>query len=158
MTLIYRALPSSRVAGWRRGLPDDNGQPPERAAAPSTGSGTPCRHCLAQVPKGQAYLVLGARPFAALNPYAECGPIFLCEGDCPAGDCTSLPEAMLGSHAYIVRGYSADERIVYGSGGVVPTDLIPARAAALLARPEVAFVHVHSASNNCYHFRIEALP
>ena len=34
----------------------------------------------------------------------------------------------------IVRGYSADERIVYGTGAVVATDRIAETATALLAR------------------------
>ncbi|MEZ5798415.1 MAG: DUF1203 domain-containing protein [Paracoccaceae bacterium] len=37
----------------------------------------------------------------------------------------------------------------------MPTQEIPLRAAELLARPEVAFLHVRSATNNCYHCRIE---
>lgn len=151
--LTYISLPTATVAEWRAGGADANGQPPEQAI--SDGDGVPCRHCLALVPAGAPYLILAARPFGGLNPYTETGPIFVCAEDCPAGDGEALPVAMLGSPVYIVRGYSVDERIVYGTGGVVPTDLIPARAEALLARPEVGFVHVRSASNNCYHFRIE---
>ena len=155
MTLTYLPLPTAVVAGWRAGAADANGQPPQRAGAPSTGSGTPCRHCLARVPAGADYLILAHGPFAGLNPYTECGPIFICADDCPAAGGTDLPIGMLQAPSYILRGYSADERIVYGTGGVVPTDLIAARAQALLARPEVAFVHVRSASNTCYFFRIE---
>jgi hypothetical protein len=54
----------------------------------------------------------------------------------------------------IVRGYSADERIVYGTGAVVATDRIAETATALLERDDVAFVHVRSASNNCFQCRI----
>ena len=63
---------------------------------------------------------------------------------------------MLASPHYIVRGYSADERIVYGTGQVTPTDQIAARAEALLARPDIAFVDIRSASNNCFQCRIVA--
>jgi hypothetical protein len=55
----------------------------------------------------------------------------------------------------IVRGYSADERIVYGTGAVVATDRIEETAATLFARDDVAFVHVRSASNNCFQCRID---
>ena len=99
-------------------------------------------------------LVLAHRPFATVQPYAEVGPIFLCAEDCPCGDGADLP-AFLTAPQYILRGYSADERIIYGTGAVVPTQEIPLRAAELLARPEVAFLHVRSATNNCYHCRIE---
>jgi hypothetical protein len=62
---------------------------------------------------------------------------------------------MLASPAYIVRGYGADDRIVYGTGRVVPTAEIPDAAEALLARGDVAYVHVRSASNNCYQLRVD---
>jgi hypothetical protein len=65
-----------------------------------------------------------------------------------------VPE-ILASSDYIVRGYGADERIVYGTGGVVETTAIPARAETLLAMPAVDFVHVRSSRNNCFQLRIE---
>ena len=65
-----------------------------------------------------------------------------------------MPE-ILASSDYIVRGYGADERIVYGTGGVVETARIVARAAEVLAMPRVAFVHVRSARNNCFQLRVE---
>ena len=39
-----------------------------------------------------------------------------------------LPELFAQTQDYIVRGYGADDRIVYGSGAVVPTQEIAARA------------------------------
>ena len=106
------------------------------------------------VPEGAGMLVLAHRPFPAPQPYAELGPIFLCADACQAGGGTALP-AMLASPEYIVRGYGADDRIIYGTGGVVPTPAIPERAAELLADPKVAYVHVRSARNNCYQVRID---
>ena len=99
-------------------------------------------------------LVLAHRPFGALQPYAETGPIFLCADACEAGGGAEVPE-ILASPDYIVRGYGADERIVYGTGGVVATGQIVAQAAEVLAMPRVAFVHVRSARNNCFQLRVE---
>jgi hypothetical protein len=65
-----------------------------------------------------------------------------------------VPE-ILASSDYIVRGYGADERIVYGTGGVIATGRIVARAAELLGMPGVEFVHVRSARNNCFQVRVE---
>ena len=70
------------------------------------------------------------------------------------GGGAALPE-MLASPDYIVRGYGADDRIVYGTGGVIATEGIPARAADLLADPAIAYVHIRSARNNCYQVRID---
>lgn len=148
----FTAIPTDQVRRYRAGGHDANGQAPERRVAED--AGYPCRHCLQGTPVGQEVLVLAHRPFASVQPYAEVGPIFLCAEDCACGDTDKLP-AFLTSASYIVRGYSADERIVYGTGGVVATQEIPARAAALFDNPAVAFLHVRSASNNCYHCRIE---
>ena len=65
------------------------------------------------------------------------------------------PEMLRRSPQMIVRGYSADERIVHGTGAVVATERIAETVAALLARDDVAFVHVRSASNNCFQCRID---
>lgn len=152
MTIRFAPIPTDLVRAWRRAAPDANGQPPEHHLA--EGAGNPCRHCLGLIPAGAPMLVLAYRPFPAPQPYAEVGPIFLCAQDCEAGGGAGLP-AMLTSPDYIVRGYGADDRILYGTGGVVPTAGIPVRAAELLADPGVAYVHVRSARNNCYQCRIE---
>ena len=103
---------------------------------------------------GAPYLVLAHRPFPELQPYAETGPIFVHAETCRRGGGSSLP-AFLASGHYILRGYGADDRIVYGTGGVVETDRIGARASALLDMANIQYVHVRSAANNCYHCRIE---
>ncbi|MCX7288456.1 MAG: DUF1203 domain-containing protein [Rhodobacterales bacterium] len=148
----FSAIPTEQVRHYQAGGPDANGQVPERAV--SDGGGNPCRHCLCMVPKGAAMLVLAHRPFPAPQPYAEIGPIFLCADPCEAGGGKALPES-LASPDYIVRGYGMDNRIVYGTGGVVPTGAIPARALELLADPRVAFLHVRSARNTCFQCRID---
>jgi hypothetical protein len=148
----FVAIPTDVARHYQSGGLDANGQAPERVVA--EGTGNPCRHCLKMVPKGAGMLVLAHRPFPAPQPYAELGPIFLCADPCEAGGGEALPE-MLASPDYIVRGYGADDRIVYGTGGVVPTGTIPARAGELFADGRVAYVHVRSARNNCYQVRIE---
>ena len=100
-------------------------------------------------------LILSHRPFPAPQPYAETGPIFLCAELCDApADRAGAPE-ILASPDYILRGYGADHRIVYGTGAVVPTQRIAAEADARLSDPRVAYVHVRSARNNCYQLRID---
>lgn len=151
---IFLPLSDAIVAHYRRGGLDSNGQPPERRIV-QPGDGVPCRHTLERLPEGSAYLVVGHRPFEGLNPYTETGPLFLAADEVPgAAPSRSLPP-FLTAPAYIVRGYSEDERIVYGTGAVTPTDRIIERCADLLARDDIAFVHIRSASNNCYHVRVE---
>ncbi len=153
MSIRFVALETPFVQAIRMGAADANGQPAERRVAPV--EGYPCRHCLGPIGKGEAFLVLAHRPFPAPQPYAEIGPIFLHAEACPRGGGSVETPSCLSSPSYIVRGYGADDRIVYGTGGVVDTLAIAARAAELLADPAIAYVHVRSAANNCYQCRIE---
>lgn len=154
MKPVFKALPTETARALQAGAPDAYGMPPERRI--SDGDGVPCRHCLCNVAAGEAYLVLAYRPFPTLQPYAETGPIFLHAEPCErAEESGMLPELFGGTPEYIVRGYGADDRIVYGTGAVVPTPAITARAADLLTRPNVAYLHMRSAKNNCFQCRIE---
>jgi hypothetical protein len=154
MTIRCVALPTERVRQLQAGAADDYGLVPERRI--SDGGGTPCRHCLSHVAAGEAYLVLAYRPFPERQPYAETGPIFLHAGPCErAEDGEALPPIADGTPDYIVRGYGSDDRIVYGTGAVTPTERIASRATELFGRGDVAYIHVRSARNNCYQFRIE---
>lgn len=148
----FSPLPTELVRALQAGAQDANGQSAERHI--SDGGGNPCRHCLRMIPQGAGMLVLAHRPFPAPQPYAEVGPIFLCADSCPAGGGAERPE-ILASPDYILRGYGVDDRILYGTGAVVPTGAIEGRARALLADPRVAYVHVRSARNNCFQVRID---
>ena len=148
----FTPIPTAIARAYQSGAPDANGQTPERHI--SDGPGTPCRHCLQNIPKGAAMLILAHRPFPSPQPYAELGPIFLCADPCEAGGGAELPE-ILASPEYIICAYTPDNRIVYGTGAVVATASIPAEAEARLSDPRVAYVHIRSARNNCYQVRID---
>jgi hypothetical protein len=148
----FTPMPTDIARAYQAGGLDAYGLAPERKT--SDGGGNPCRHCLGMIPQGKGMLVLAHRPFPSLQPYAETGPIFLCADACDAGGGSALP-AMLASPDYILRGYGADDRIVYGTGAVTPTDRIASRAADLFTDARVAYVHVRSARNNCYQCRID---
>jgi hypothetical protein len=153
VSIRFVAIADETVAALRRGEVDANGQRPERRIAQN--SDLPCRYCLADIQAGEAYLTLALRPFPAPQPYAEVGPIFLHADRCERGGGTDRMLAMLDSPQYIVRGYGLDDRIIYGTGAVVETAGLREAAEALLARCDVAYVHVRSATNNCYQCRIE---
>ena len=149
----FLALPTAAVRAVQAGGADANGQPPERHV--SDGDGNPCRHCLSEIAAGRAMLVLAWRPFPSPQPYAELGPIFLHAEPCVRWEGTGVPAMFLGWERLLIRGYGHDDRIVYGTGQVVPTAELTDAAERVLARPEVAYLHVRSASNNCYQCRIE---
>lgn len=151
MPVSFAPVPTETARALQAGAPDAYGLPAEKHV--SDGDGNPCRHCLTMIPKGAAMLVLAHRPFPALQPYAETGPIFLCAAPCVAGGGADLP-AILASPDYILRGYDGDDRIVYGTGQVVVRDALIAAAAARFSDPRVRYIHVRSARNNCYQLRV----
>ncbi|MGH6810359.1 MAG: DUF1203 domain-containing protein [Ensifer adhaerens] len=153
MALRYIPMSTDQAERLRQGGEDAYGNPAERQI--SDGDGVPCRHCLRNVEAGDAYLIFALRPFVSLQPYAETGPVFMHAEECPAYSDSARPPILNSSKDYLLRGYGSKERIVYGTGGVVPTEQLESRAQALLALPEVASVHVRSAKNNCYQCRIE---
>ena len=152
--LRYIALENDAVQALRNGGTDANGQKPERQI--SDGGGNPCRHCLEDMPEGEAFLVLAHRPFPAPQPYAEVGPLFVHAEDCPRyHETAGLPAYLKTREAVLIRGYGQDDRIVYGTGEVVAPAEIETAAAGIFEDPKIAYIHVRSASNNCYQFRIE---
>ncbi|MBV1868875.1 MAG: DUF1203 domain-containing protein [Marinosulfonomonas sp.] len=150
--LKYLPYDAEFVTGVRAGGPDANGQVAERSV--SDGVGNPCRSCLNDVPEGADMLILAARPFPELQPYAETGPIFLCGDACAAWDGAGVPPILTNSPDYLAKAYTADHRILYGSGKVVSGGDLASYAQALLQDPAVAFVDIRSARNNCFQTRI----
>jgi len=150
----FVALPTDVVSAYQGGHLDAYGLKPEIKVC--DGAGYPCRHCLAHIDIGDEYLVLAHRPFSSVQPYAETGPIFLHARPCDRyPESAQPPPALLERPQMIVRGYGMDERIVYGTGGVVETARIAEIASRLFEEPAIVFVDVRSASNNCFFCRVE---
>lgn len=152
MTLTFNAMPTKEARGYQSGTPDVYGNAPETAV--SNGKGVPCRHCLRTVPKGQEYLILAYRPFGALQPYAELGPIFLCASECERTANATVPEVFDESPDYLIKGYTADERIKYGTGEVVVREALSDAIEERLEDSDLAFVDIRSARNNCWLARV----
>ena len=142
---------------WEGGT-DAHGNLPERAV--SDGKGNPCRHCLQMIEEGAEFLVFSHRPFSQCQPYAEQGPVFLHAEPCEAFDPEphsnqDLPPVLEDSPRYLLRGYDENERIVYGSGTITETNQIRETSDQLLKQERITFVHVRSATNNCWQARID---
>lgn len=153
MKTKYIALPTNEVDQLRTGKPDANDQQPEKSI--SDGNGNPCRHCLSEIPRGEEMLILGYRPFRKLQPYAEVGPIFICANSCVRHqESNGLPE-LYRNREMLIRGYDINDRIVYGTGKVVPMANLEQESISILENPSIAYIHVRSSTNNCYHFRID---
>lgn len=152
MNIAFVGLPSDQVRAAKTRGTDAYDLPIETHL--SDGEAYPCRHCLGATPAGEDYLILAWKPFEGTTPYTETGPIFLCATACDPADPSDKVPDILRSDQYLVRAYSPDERIVYGTGRVVQTSQIAAYARDLLRDPAHAFVDIRSAANNCFQCRV----
>ena len=100
-------------------------------------------------------LILAHRPFPTLHPYAESGPIFVCAEPCQRATPDIHPAILTTSPDYLVKGYAQNDRIIYGTGAIVPTQDLENHCENLLKNPQVAYLHVRSARNNCYQLRLD---
>jgi hypothetical protein len=153
LEISFTALPTDFVRAIRHGAPDANGMTAEPTI--SDGDGNPCRHCLHDIPGDAGMLILALRPFPTPQPFAEVGPVFLCADDCEHWDQPGIPPVLALRERHLIKGYGADDRIVYGTGRIVPSSELAAAAAALFDDPRVRYLHVRSATNNCYTCRID---
>ncbi|MEE9455138.1 MAG: DUF1203 domain-containing protein [Paracoccaceae bacterium] len=151
--LLFHALPTKDVRALQAGQPDINGQPAERAT--SNGAGNPCRHCLAEIPAGTPMLILAYRPFPIPQPYAEVGPIFLCGTACTRFETSgNLPENLKSSPEYLIKGYTSDNRIKYGTGVIVKQKNLTQACEDIFLDMDISYIHVRSYQNNCYNCKI----
>jgi hypothetical protein len=154
MSIRIVALDSALVKRLQNGGLDANGHKPERHIC--EGGMMPCRHCLTDIKAGEPYLILAHRPFGSVQPYAEQGPIFLHAESCARHpDSADVPAMFLEREGYLIRGYGADDRIVYGTGKIVASAAMAETAQEMFGNARVAYIHVRSASNNCYQARID---
>ena len=149
----FCAMQTDQARAMQAGAPDDNGQTAEIVI--SDGNANECRHCMQFIEQGEPMLIFGHRPFNSVQPFAELGPVLLHQRQCEQYKSShGLPDIYT-DREMIVRAYTAEDRIIYGTGKVIPMHTLNARAEALFREPDVAYLHVRSASNNCYHFRLE---
>ena len=152
MSHIFSGMSTQEANAYRTGALDAYGNPPEQGT--SSGNGVPCRHCMKTVPKGEAFLVLAYRPFDGLHPYAETGPVFICKYACAAPDGFDMPDVLTISPQYLIKGYTADQRIKYGTGAIIAEAKTADRLDELFSDTELAFVDIRSAKNNCWLARV----
>ena len=152
MKLAVRGIPSDEADRIRCGGGDANGQPALVRSA--EGVANPCRHCLGLILEGDPKLVLAYRPFDALHPYAETGPIFLHERPCERYESDALPAWFGYMDPAIIRGYGADDWIRYDTGDVVAGMGLTAACHRILSDDTIAYVHIRS-KYNCFQCRVD---
>ncbi|MEH6644698.1 DUF1203 domain-containing protein [Sulfitobacter sp.] len=150
--LSYHPIATPIVAALREGGPDAYGVTPEHAI--SDAASNPCRHCLNDIAQVAGMLIFAHRPFERLHAYAETGPVFLCADACAAYRGKTPPPILTTRPEYLLKGYTNDERIRYGTDKIVCSADVTTYATQVLKQSEVAFIDVRSARNNCFQLRI----
>ena len=152
MRLVVRGIESEEVDAIRGSAADANSQPALTRTA--EGSANPCRHCLGLIAEGEEKLVLAYRPFSAVHPYAEVGPIFLHKQPCIRYESESLPRWFDFMDPAILRGYGKDDWIRYDTGSVVSGAELTDACRRILADDSIAYVHIRS-KFNCFQCRVD---
>jgi len=155
MELVVRGIRSEEADRFRRGEPDANSQPALTRVA--EGVANPCRHCLGLIREGEEKLVLAYRPFDAVHPYSETGPIFLHKKPCERYLGDALPTWFDFLDPAIIRGYGQDDWIRYDTGNVVAGAALTRACREILADGTVAYVHIRS-KYNCFQCRVDRAP
>lgn len=152
MTLHVQGIPTADYERLRCGGPDAHGEPPLLRI--SEGLSNPCRHCLGLINEGEPKLVLAYRPFAAPQPYAETGPIFLHQNQCARYDSEALPAWFAFLDPALVRGYGADDWIRYQTADVVHGRAPAGACSSILSDASVSYVHIRS-KFGCFQCRVD---
>lgn len=150
--MAFEALDTKWVAAIRAGGLDAYGNLPERVI--SDGVRKPCRHCLGDVSSGAEMLILSACPFPERNAFAETGPIYLCAENCARYEGTEEPPILTAYPDYLIKGYCSKNRIVYGTGQITEAENITGYCSDVFSNPDVAYIHIRSARNNCYQCKV----
>jgi hypothetical protein len=114
--------------------------------------GYPCRVTLEDAEPGETLLLLAFEHQGADSPYRAGGPIFVRENARHAYDSQALPPVFR-PRTLSVRAYDADGMMV--DAGLVEGAQAEPLFERLLARPGVAYLHVHNAKRGCFAARVE---
>lgn len=132
---------------------DDLGQPVERHLA---AGGEPLRDALRRAVPGEAILLASHCPFTLAGPYREYGPVFVSGAGSAMPALDALPldgDAPYLGASFVLRAYSADERIV--DARLSSPQAAAADLDAFFARTDVAFVLARFPTYGCYALRLE---
>jgi hypothetical protein len=152
--LSYLAIPAEELDAIRMAGRDEAGNVLE-IQVPAEG-GAPLRCCLREARAGERLLLIAYTPPGTAGAYAERGPVFIHAERCDGYPTPhQYPPGLIG-RPQVVRAYDSQGRI---ADGVLVADGHQAQGviAGLLARPEVALVHLRNVGYGCYNFAVRAV-
>lgn len=114
--------------------------------------GFPCRVSLADAELGETVLLINHEHQLALTPYRASHAIFVRQGVEQAHpEPNEIPES-IASRLLSIRAF--DESDFLAEADVIEGVELAPRLASLLARPEIAYLHLHNARQGCFAARV----
>ena len=149
--LIFEAIPAATLHRIRAAGVDEarNGLTVQVDAE----GGNPLRCCLRESAPGEQVLLIAYTPPGTRGAYAERGPVFIHAEPCDGYLTPDRYPPGLRHRQQVVRAYGKDGRI---ADGVLVNDGQHAMTVIgdLLARPDVAVVHLRNVGYGCYNFAV----
>lgn len=149
--LVFEPIPAAVLHQFRAAGVDEAGNP--LTVQVDIEGGSPLRCCLRESAPGERVLLIAYTPPGAHGAYAERGPVFIHAEPCDGYLTPGRYPPGLSHRQQVVRAYDHEGRI---TDGVLADDGAQAMPVIreLLARPEVALVHLRNVGYGCYNFAV----
>lgn len=119
-----------------------------RRVTATSNPGFPCRVSLADAAVGETLILVNHQHLPGDTPFRASHAVFIREGAQPAQPAPGeLPEA-LRRRLLSLRAFDAQSMMI--DADVAEGEAAGARLAAWFARPDTAFVHLHTARQGCF--------
>lgn len=148
----YRAIEPERLASMRARGADDFGNPWTLRVAEGW---EPLRCCLAKAGENERIALISYTPWTEASPWAEAGPVLVHFGLCGGYEDTgAYPEAFRHNKSMLNPFDHAGARAYAHITFVGPEDDHEAAVRRILEQPDVAYLHVRSATAGCFTFEV----
>jgi Protein of unknown function (DUF1203) len=150
-TLLFEPIPPGELQEIRAAGLDEAGN--RLTVQVDTEGGDPLRCCLRESRPGDRVLLIAYTPPGTSGAYAERGPVFIHADPCGGYLTPRLYPPELSHRRQVVRAYDQHGRI---ADGVLADNGDDAMAVIheMLARPDVALVHLRNVGYGCYNFAV----
>ncbi|PZS38086.1 MAG: DUF1203 domain-containing protein [Pseudonocardiales bacterium] len=150
-TLVFEPIPAGELDKIRAAGVDEAGNRLTPQANPE--GGDPLRCCLRETRPDEQVLLIAYTPPGTAGAYAERGPVVIHADPCEGYTTPDRYPPGLSHRQQVVRAYDQDGQI---ADGILAGDGGQALAVIqqLLARPDVALVHLRNVGYGCYNFTV----
>jgi hypothetical protein len=155
MTIIVEPIPSAELRKIRAAGRDEAGN--ELSVRTHAEGGDPLRCCLRETLPGEQVLLIAYTPPGTAGAYAERGPVFVHAEPCDGYLTPDRYPPGLSHRQQVVRAYDWDGQI---ADGVLAADgeRTMTIIRSMLARPDIALVHLRNVGWGCYNFAVRRDP